>query len=635
MTPLLTADVFGWTVRPVRWRRARALLVVLAAIAVTALHVAFDPPVRCTDAAPCGPDVLNAVLFGLIGALPVVAFVSLPVTAWLAGGFLAADVLWQAAHPALASPAWITGADAALAVLAFVAARLAPPGLGSAAQMWQATTSHRTPPRPSVLPRYGLGWRLLAVPLLLGALAVAAAAQVAQSRADDRLAGAERVTAEVTAHSGDFAIDARLPSAPATVRITVADAKEHPVGSHVAVLVAGDGLFQLVSEPYDTSGWLSLAVLLAGLAAACAGRSRERSAAARSLFAAEQPATEVYVWALGGRVAVYATDARPGEPALVEFFASTRRGANDIRPGILFGVPAQRHWCTVAVDGDLLVPRGPARSGRFAPVFGGHLSDEPDPSEPGGANAGPDGSPSGAGGNGGGKRGSGGRPGDPDGAGGGPCGVPDAARLPLRPEEILALRREDVATDPETIHTHRHNRFSGYAVVVASSLPFLLLLSRLVPDLPHWAAVAVTAPVTAIACLSGWRMFLRPRVSWNGAGLSVIGSVGARLLVWSEVHAVRADRHGAVTIETDRHGAGLVVTARGEHPLLPRALSGDERTGAQLAGALRLAAERAAARARARVRDVVSLPPAPVAPAAPAVLYAAWLVETLTYSLLL
>ncbi|MFD0585080.1 hypothetical protein [Dactylosporangium darangshiense] len=318
-------------------------------------------------------------------------------------------------------------------------------------------------------------------------------------------------------------------------------------------------------------------------------------ATARALFDGEQPATEVYVWALGGRVAVYATDARPGEPALLEFFALARNGSDDIRPGVLFGVPAQRHWCAVAVDGELLVPRGPARSGRFAPTYGG-------------VGGGPD------------------EPGD---------AVPDAARLPLRPVEIMALRPEDVSADPETVHTHRHNRFSGYAVVVGCSWPFLVLLARLLPNLPYWGAAALTAPVTAVACLAGWRLFLRPRVSWNGAGVSVVGSVGARLLVWSDVHAVRADRHGAVTIETDHHGAGLVVTARSEHPLLPRVLSGDERTGAQLAGALRLAAERAAARARARVRDVVSLPPAPVAPAAPLLLYVAWLAETLAYALLL
>jgi hypothetical protein len=280
----------------------------------------------------------------------------------------------------------------------------------------------------------------------------------------------------------------------------------------------------------------------------------------------------------------------------VEFFALARHGSDDIRPGILFGVPAQRHWCAVAVDGELLVPRGPARSGRFAPAYGGPA---PDP--------------------------------DVD----GPAAVPDAARLPLRPEEILSLRPEDVAADPETVHTHRHNRLSGYAVVVASTWPFLIVLSRLLPTLPYWGAVAVTAPMTALACLSGWRLFLRPRVSWNGAGLSVVGSIGARLLVWSDVHAIRADRHGAVTIETDHHGAGLVVTARGEHPLLPHLLSGDERTGLELAGALRLSAERAEARTRERVRDVVSLPPAPVAPPAPMVLYAAWLAETLVYALVL
>ncbi|MEV8515805.1 hypothetical protein [Dactylosporangium sp. NPDC051484] len=597
MTPLLTADVFGWTVHHARWRRARALLVVVAAIAILSLHAAFDPPVECTDAAPCGPDALNAVLLGLVVALPVAAFVSLPVTAWLAAGFFAAAVVWQVAHPALASPAWLTGADAGLVVLAFVAARLAPPGLGSGAQMWAATTSHRTPPAPRVLPRYGLGWRLLAVPLLLGALAVSTAALVSQSRADARLDGARRVTAEVTRHPNEYSLEVRLPG-DATARVTVSDASEHPVGDRVALLVAedgagdGDGLYQLVSEPYDTSGWLSLAVLLAGLAAACLARARERAAAARALFAGEQPATEVYVWALGGHVAVYATDARPGEPALVEFFALTRNGSQDLRRGVLFGVPAQRHWCAVAVDGELVVPRGPARRARFAPVFGGPAGGDTDL-----------------------------------------AAVPDAARLPLRPEEIMALRPEDVSADPETVHTHRHNRFSGYAAVVASSWPFLFVLSRLLPALPYWAAVAVTAPVTAIACVSGWRMFLRPRVSWNGAGLSVVGSIGARLLVWSEVHAVRTDRRGAVAVETDRNGAGLVVAARGEHAWLPRALAGDERTGAQLAGALRLAAERAAARSRDRVRDVVSLPPAPVPPVAPAVLYAAWLVETLVYAL--
>jgi len=127
----------------------------------------------------------------------------------------------------------------------------------------------------------------------------------------------------------------------------------------------------------------------------------------------------------------------------------------------------------------------------------------------------------------------------------------------------------------------------------------------------------------------------------SGFSTSLSRSLGATR--WSrgdvvsqgEILEAVGDRYGAVTIETDHHGAGLVVAARGEHPLIPRALSGDERSGTQLSGALRLAAERAAARARARVRDVVSLPPAPVAPVAPALLYVAWLAETLTYALLL
>ena len=209
-------------------------------------------------------------------------------------------------------------------------------------------------------------------------------------------------------------------------------------------------------------------------------------------------------------------------------------------------------------------------------------------------------------------------------------GVPDPATLPLRPEEVAALRPEDRDGDPDLVRTHRRGPVVAYGFALA--LPLVLGgAGRWLPDWPYPAWLLLTAPVVALGCFGGWRLYLRPRLSWNGPGVSVVGVAEARLLggtTWR--------RSGSTP--TDGPGRDAVPRVRGDRA--PRrsarlAVGHDERSGTQLAAALRLAKHRAEERERAGERDVTSLPPAPVEPRAPAALWVVGLLEAVVYAWLL
>jgi hypothetical protein len=154
----------------------------------------------------------------------------------------------------------------------------------------------------------------------------------------------------------------------------------------------------------------------------------------------------------------------------------------------------------------------------------------------------------------------------------------------LRPEEIEALGPEDRDPNPYQIRTHTPRALFGAFVMAAAPLS-LLPVVKLLPGLSFPAALGIAGAVLAASCFLGWRLYLRPRAAWNGAGIAIVAALGSARLHWHEVVAIDVSRN-AVTVETD--GAGWSLPA----VRLPGPLRGTERDAEHLANALRLARER-------------------------------------------
>ncbi|HEV7897330.1 MAG TPA: hypothetical protein VGP31_05745, partial [Planosporangium sp.] len=402
-----------------------------------------------------------------------------------------------------------------------------------------------------------------------------------QARMDARQQAAARVAAEVTAAVDDATVRVRLPDGR-VADVDVLNARDHPVGRAIELYTDRAGLRQPVSEPYDLSGLLALAAIAGGAGLACWLRGAERAAGLRALFDQPQPVTQVYVRAAHGRIAVYPADARPGEPAVTEIRclplthaslgaepaddgADRQASLLPTRPALLYGVPAPERWCTVVVAGEPAVPTRPLGTTMDAPPF-----TEPATTRPPAQSAG---------------------------------------QLPLRAEEIDALSPADRDDNPYQVRTHAEPRTIGYTLTAGMPLA-LVAPAGFLPDPEYRTALVIAALATALACLVGWRLFLRPRLAWNAGGVAVVGTIGSGRFRWQQVHRIEPSR-GEVTI-----GAGyrnLVVAAHGGAGVLTG------RDPEQLANALRYAKERAA-------RDVD--PPNLATPTPPVGLYALWLVTT-------
>jgi hypothetical protein len=306
--------------------------------------------------------------------------------------------------------------------------------------------------------------------------------------------------------------------------------------------------------------------------------------------------TAVYVCETWDRLAVYPADARPGEPAVAEVRLWRAPGEPhpvglsgedpedddalpELRPALLYGVPAPGQWSTVAIDGKVRMPRQPLRAHFAAPPF---VPPGMSPEEPVGVD------------------------------------------LPLRPEELAALPVPDRDDDPLEVRRHAGHLTLGHARIIALALG-LVTLSRLLPTLSFPVTLAVCAALVAVAVEIGWRLWLRPRLSWNGGGLAAIGLLSARRLAWSEVRHIAAER-GAVIVANEE--TALIVPASGG-PGWPRL--GPARNAHQLALALRYARQRALASGAA---DLMVPPPLAV-PTRPGSLAGLWLVLTPLFAALL
>lgn len=551
--PLLTRDARDLRMleRP-RWqRRLLAWTVPFASVVVIGLHTAAVDGARCSVGAPCTPDPLGSVSVGLLVAAAVAGKVYPRLPAWLAAGFLVTLVVSERflrASPV--SPAWTYLCDVVFIVLCAVVGGMRRDRSHPAAERWIAdATRERPPPPPDGPPRRGSGWRTAAWTLAGGAAVCFAVGWYVQNDADARQEASTVTTATVIGHPDGFTIEVDLDGT--VTRIGVLDADAYPVDSRVELYVDRLGLHQPVAEPYDATGWLLLGALLAGVAAAAYFRSLEDSFQPRRLFADPQPVVATHVLCGYGIVAVYAQDARVGEPALFHFRVIAPPLEDDeepdlpvgFRPATLYGVPAPGHWCAIVVDGQLMVPARPVPGGRVAaPVYGQVPADNDEDDDP---------------------------------------VVPQP---PLRPEELDALPSADRFAAPDQVLTHVRNPFVGYAA--AAGMPLVLTLpAKALPDLPYVVWLAVAGIALALSSSGAWRLFMRGRAAWNGYGIAVVGAVNEDRAEWRTVTDIDHDGETVMIMTETR---GLALSAGRFLGLAGRT----ERDAVQLAHALRYARDR-------------------------------------------
>jgi hypothetical protein len=548
-TPLLTRDArdLRRLARPPWQRRLLAAAIPLGALVLVAVHTAAVGPVSCTVRDPCGPDPAGSAALGLLAAAGVAGVARPRLAAWFAGGFLAALVVSERVLRASAeSPAWSYLVDLAFVGLCALRANLGqdrPPS--DRALQWLAVVRRERPP-PAALPRRGRGSRLVAVVLAVPASACLLWGWYAQQRADEQQASAERVTASVTAHVDEFTL--RVQFGDETATIDVIESRNYPVGERMEFYVDQRGLRQPVSEPYDASGWVFLAVLLAGFAVTLHAHGADQASALRRLFAQEQPVSEVSVLPGSGVVAVYAGDASPGEPAVAEVRFAGAELEPRVQPALLYGVPAPGHWCALAVGGEPILPTRPLTAKNpAAPPFGTDLAllddgndDEAPPV----------------------------------------VQVPREADLPLRPEQIEVMRPDDRDALSSEVRLHRRSPAVGYVSAAAMPLVVVPIMQVLSSGTSYTTAALLSASLLAVSCALAFRLFLRPRIAWNDRGIAMFGPFGGKRVEWRVVTDIAQDAD-SVTIHT---GYGALVVGAG--PMFGVFGRGD-RTAEALAAALR------------------------------------------------
>jgi hypothetical protein len=549
--PLLTRDAreLRLLARP-RWqRRVLAWALPVAAAVLTGLHVWAVGPAVCTVRDPCRPDLLGSVAIALLFAAAVSGLVLPGLAVWFASGFVASLVVSERLlRPAIVSPVWLYVVDVGFVGLCTLLSgvdRDRPP----TDRAWQWLAGVRREPPPAVnWPTPGRLWRGTGWVLAVPAAACLMWGWYAQQQADARQRVAARVVAEVTAHVDEFTVQVRLPTG--TTRIGVLEAANYPVGEPMELYVDDRGLHQPVSEPYDATGWSFLGVFLAAVALTLRARGVAQGHGQRRWLTEQQPVTEVWAMPGLGAVAVYAGDARPGEPAVIEIStmpvvyrdedpSRLRLTSADLEPGLhpasLYGTPAPGHWCLVAVHGRPVVPLRPLSTRPIAaPPYGHSFGAGVDGTEP-----------------------------------------PRLADLPLRTEELAALRPSDRQAMPGEVRAHVRSPSVGYVVAAALSL-FLVAPRQFLPDLSYGLALLLAGVGLACSCGLSWWLFMRGRVLWNDHGIAALGAVGTRSVDWRRVREIEHDDDSVIIHTGDRRliiGAGPVFGLFGRRDRGPEELA--------------------------------------------------------------
>lgn len=556
----------------------------VAAVMVTIVHTVAIGTVQCTVASPCRPDVIGSVAIGLLFVAAAAGGIVPRLAGWLAGAFVVGLIVDERVFRlSTPSPWWTYLVD-----LIFVGVCLVAGGVDrerrptDRAAGWLASVRRERPPEPTGtdLPRPGRIWRIVSVILVVLAAASLAWGAYVQRETDAQQQAAVRVSAEITSIVDEFTLVVRLPGGESAT-IGVLDAGSYEIGRPIDLYVDERGLRQPVAEPYDASGWSFLGVVLGGIGLLCRRRGADELRRPRRLFDEDQPVTEVSVLPGHGTLAIYAGDARPGEPAVAELRTtaigvvadengSLHLTGLDLEPGVqpatLYGVPAPGRWCCVVVAGQPVVPARPLSAKVTAPPYG-YAGGTPEP----------------------------------------------MAQPPLRAEEVAALRIDDRDGDPYAVREHRRHPGSGYAT--AAAMPLVLVsLVQLLPAVSYGTLLLIAAVAAGVSCWLAWRLFLRSRIAWNRQGIAVIGAIGAKRVPWRMVRSIEHDRD-SVTIHTGY--SGLVV---GAGPILG-VIGRRGRSPAELANALRHARSTAA---ELDGHDLPTVDP----PRPPAGLYVLWLLYT-------
>ncbi len=183
--------------------------------------------------------------------------------------------------------------------------------------------------------------------------------------------------------------------------------------------------------------------------------------------------------------------------------------------------------------------------------------------------------------------------------------------IPPRPEDVATLNDVDLSDNPNLVREHRRHPAFGYAA--GTAMPFAILkIIPLLPALSFAVALVLATVVATPAAELGWRLWIRPRMRWNGAGVAGIGALGRRFhFPWMDVQAIEVDGSNIAL----RGGTGVIV---GPARRLPHWLGFGERTADQLATALRHAKQHAAS-----VASGVAVPHLPM-PSRPRTLVGIW-----------
>ncbi|WP_422773309.1 hypothetical protein ACN28C_10510 [Plantactinospora sp. WMMC1484] len=330
----------GWLIRYARW------LAFFAGLALCLLLLIVAPATPCTAAAPCGPDPVGNLIFGMAGGIPLLALVRLEFAAAVTAAMVATTLgyeLTQTEH----LPPWFHVLLVAYAVGCLLLARLA--GVGayrSELRLWHGREGRSVPPPPARLPGPALVPAVAATTLLTAGLALTGWSVLRQAEVDEQQRRATIATATVRSHPSWSDVELDLGDGRPRFVVSVHSSAGYPVGSTIDVAVDDAGLRQLVSEPYDLTPWLALAAVLGLTGLGLGWRTGARMYAGRRFFRLPQPASTVDVHRGIDRVYVYAGTG-PAVLPLAEIEV-----AEDLDPtvgrgrerAVLHGVPAPGQW---------------------------------------------------------------------------------------------------------------------------------------------------------------------------------------------------------------------------------------------------------------------------------------------------
>jgi uncharacterized membrane protein len=251
----------GLQLRPAAGGRVQRLtparagtVVFIASVVVVAVIVAAQSAWSrpCSTDQPCAPDALGSIVIGGLLVLPFLGWLRLTLAAIVAFAVELGAVADDLLHPADA----LILTHVTVVPLAVLCALLA----------WRVPT---TPPvRRAMTRQYLRAGALIATGLALVGVTVHR-----QSTADAQMRSANIVTVTVTERPDSSTI---VVDQQGTVRrLEVIDSNAYAVGSRQRLAVDDAGLQQLVSEPYDATPLLSLAVFALVIGAGWIWRLRE------------------------------------------------------------------------------------------------------------------------------------------------------------------------------------------------------------------------------------------------------------------------------------------------------------------------------------------------------------------------